>query len=78
MRRKSSHIVLDDKEDKLYGYQDEHRFTKQEIKFTLQLYGKHRNVETVIDLKLTQGNPLVFIVFTRQLYRRIAQITSPN
>jgi hypothetical protein len=68
--------MVDAKEDKLYGYQDEHRFTKQELKFTMQLYGHNRNVETVIDLKLNQGHPLVFITFTRKLYHCIAQLTS--
>lgn len=68
MRKKSNHIVH---EDKIYGYQDEHRFTKNEIKFTMQLYTKGKKDEVVVDLKLTQGHPLVFIGFAKRLYQLI-------
>jgi hypothetical protein len=73
MRRKSSYYV----QDKIYGYQDEHRFTKNEIKFTLQLYVKsNRSAEIIVDLKLTQGHPLVFIPFCKKIYNRIEKALS--
>lgn len=68
LRKKSSSLI----EDKIYGYQDEHRFTKNEIRFTLQLYSRpNKNAEVVVDLKLTQGHPLVFIPFCKNLYSNI-------
>jgi hypothetical protein len=60
-------------EERLYGYQDEHRFSKQEFKFTLQLYAR-RHSEVVADLKLTQGHPLAFLAFTRQLFRLLVAL----
>jgi hypothetical protein len=71
MRKRSDRVF---EEDKIYGYQDEHRFTKQELKFTLQLYARAKNTETLVDLKLSQGHPFVFIAFARKLYRRLQDI----
>lgn len=36
-----------------------------------------KNAEIVVDLKLTQGHPLIFMSFGSQIYRRIDKILKP-
>lgn len=70
-RRRSSHQL---EEDKIFGYQDEMRFVKTELRFTLQLYTRASAGCVVADLKLTRGHPLVFLSFARDFYRDIDRV----
>jgi len=67
-----------DKSDSFKGQhqeEKEHRFTKREIKFNVQIYAKQqKGVSHVIDLQLTQGHPFVFFPFVRRFYAHIDEI----
>jgi hypothetical protein len=52
----------------------EHRFTKREIKFNIQIYGMQRGVSHVVDLQLTQGHPFVFFPFVKKFYAHLDEM----
>jgi hypothetical protein len=59
-------------EEKIYGYQDEERYRRSEIKFMLQLYSKPgKNTDVMVDLRLIQGHPIAFMGFAKRVYSKI-------
>lgn len=52
----------------------EDKFTKKEIRFTLQVYSSdQRGYEHMLDLQLTQGHPMVFFSVAQRFYKMVEQ-----
>lgn len=69
MNQRRNHEMVDEKDQV-----KEEKFTKKEIRFTLQVYSSdQRGYEHLLDLQLTQGHPMVFFNIAQKFYKMVEQ-----
>lgn len=65
---------LTEMQDEKDEIKQEDKFTKREIRFTLQVYSSdQRGYEHMLDLQLNQGHPMVFFSLSQRFYKTVEQ-----